>query len=171
MDMDQDQDAGSPQPEAQPEPEATPSFEPSREKFLSFLDKAEGKWDNPQFRKAWSYFEKQLGTALNGNQNTLNRKLYGFGHERKRKNSQEITVGSQHVARRRYKHRGRSAAPAGRRPKPTVDKPVMFPRHDDEDWEDVILRPPPKKKSREQRKRPHDLMAAVSQNKLPGKKH
>ena len=61
--------------------------------------------------------------------------------------------------------------PAGRRPKPTVDKPVMFPRHDDEDWEDVILRPPPQKKSREQRKRPHDLMAAVSQNKLPGKKH
>ena len=81
MDMDQDQDAGSPQPEAQPEPEATPSFEPSREKFLSFMDKVEGKLDNPQFRKTWSYFEKQLGTALNGNQNTLNRKLYGFGHE------------------------------------------------------------------------------------------
>ena len=47
----------------------------------------------------------------------------------------------------------------------------MFPRHDDEEWEDVILRPPPQKKSREQRKRPHDLMAAVAQNKLPGKKH
>ena len=46
----------------------------------------------------------------------------------------------------------------------------MFPRHDDEEWEDVILRPPPQKKSREQRKTPHDLMAAVSQNKLPGKK-
>ena len=125
----QDEDAGSPQPEAQPEPEATPSFEPSREKFLSFLDKVEGKWDNPHFRKAWSYSEKQLGTALNGNQNTLNRKLCGFGHERKRKNSQEIPVGSQHVARRKFNHRGKSAAPAGRRPKPTVDKPVMFPRH------------------------------------------
>ena len=105
------------------------NFEPSREKFLSFLDKVEGKWDNPHFRKAWSYFEKQFGTALNGNQNTLNRKLYGFGHERKRKNSQEIPVGSQHVARRKFNHRGKSAAPAGRRPKPTVDKPVMFPRH------------------------------------------
>ena len=48
--MHQYKDAGSPQPEAQPEPEATPSFEPSREKFLSFLDKVEGKWDNPHFR-------------------------------------------------------------------------------------------------------------------------
>ena len=79
--MHQYKDAGSPQPEAQPEPEATPSFDPSRENFLSFLDKVEGKGDNPHFRKAWSYFEKQLWTALNGNQNTLDRKLYGFGHE------------------------------------------------------------------------------------------
>ena len=76
--MHQYKDAGSPQPEAQPEPEATPSFEPSREKFLSFLDKAEGKWDNPQFRKAWSNFEIQLETSLNGNQITQSPKLYGF---------------------------------------------------------------------------------------------
>ena len=107
--------AGSP---LQQSPEGIPSFQSHREKFLEYLDKAEQKWDtNEQFRKAWCYMEKQMGTALNGNENTLCRKLFGFGHERKRKNSQEIQIGSQHVARRRFKHRGRYAAPAGRRPK------------------------------------------------------
>ena len=156
--------AGSP---LQQSPEGIPSFQSHREKFLEFLDKAEQKWDsNEQFRKAWCCMEKQMGTALNGNENTLCRKLYGFGFERKRKNSHEITIGSQHIARRRYKHRGRYAAPAGRRPKPAADEPERFEIGD----EDVTLRPPPRKKAREQ-KRDHNLMASVAQNKPGSKKH
>ena len=156
--------AGSP---LQQSPEGIPSFQSHREKFLEYLDKAEQKWDsNEQFRKAWCYMEKQMGTALNGNENTLCRKLYGFGFERKRKNSHEIPVGSQHLARRRYAHRGRYAAPAGRRPKPAADEPERFVIGD----EDVTLRPPPKKKAREQ-KRDHNLMASVAQNKPGSKKH
>ena len=156
--------AGSP---LQQSPEGIPSFQSHREKFLEYLDKAEQKWDsNEQFRKAWCYMEKQMGTALNGNENTLCRKLYGFGFERKRKNSHEMPVGSQHIARRRFKHRGRYAAPAGRRPKPAADEPERFVIGD----EDVTLRPPPKKKAREQ-KRDHNLMASVAQNKPGSKKH
>ena len=156
--------AGSP---LQQSPEGIPSFQSHREKFLEYLDKAEQKWDsNEQFRKAWCYMEKQMGTALNGNENTLCRKLYGFGFERKRKNSHEMPVGSQHLARRRFKHRGRYAAPAGRRPKPAADEPERFVIGD----EDVTLRPPPKKKAREQ-KRDHNLMASVAQNKPGSKKH
>ena len=156
--------AGSP---LQQSPEGIPSFQSHREKFLEYLDKAEQKWDtNEQFRKAWCYMEKQMGTALNGNENTLCRKLFGFGHERKKKNSQEIPIGSQHIARRRFQHRGRYAAPAGRRPKPAADQPERFVVDDEE----VTLRPPPKKKAREQ-KRGHDLMASVAQNKPGSKKH
>ena len=147
--------------------EAVWSFQSHREKFLDYLDKAEEKWEtSEQFRKAWLHMEKQMGTALNGNENTLCRKLYGFGFERKRKNSQEIQIGSQHIARRRFKHRGRYAAPAGRRPKPAADQPERFVVDDEE----VTLRPPPKKKAREQ-KRGHDLMASVAQNKPSSKKH
>ena len=157
--------AGSPL--QQQSPEGIPRFQSHREKFLEYLDKAEQKWDsNEQFRKAWCYMEKQMGTALNGNENTLCRKLYGFGFERKRKNSHEMPVGSQHLARRRFKHRGRYAAPAGRRPKPAADEPERFVIGD----EDVTLRPPPKKKAREQ-KRDHNLMASVAQNKPGSKKH
>ena len=63
-------------------------------------------------------------------------------------------------------HRGRYAAPAGRRPKPAADEPERFEIGD----EDVTLRPPPKKKAREQ-KRNHNLMASVAQNKPSSKKH
>ena len=54
---------------------------------------------------------------------------------------------------------------AGRRPKPAADQPERFVVDDEE----VKLRPPPKKKAREQ-KRGHDLMASVAQNK-PAHRH
>ena len=67
---------------------------------------------------------------------------------------------------KKFAHRGRYAAPAGRRPKPAADQPERFVVDDEE----VTLRPPPKKKAREQ-KRGHDLMASVAQNKPGSKKH
>ena len=102
----------------------------------------------------------------NTNQNTLIRHFHDFSQERKRKNSYLIPVQSTAVARRKYKHRGRTVSQAGRRHKEVERRTETFITETSENvWHSL----PKKKRPRLQLE--HSLSSAVSNNRNNAKKH
>ena len=122
----------------------------------------------PQVRKAFlESYKKKYHKAVNGNDNTLSRKLYDFGVEKKRKNAYIIPVGAPSIARRSKKNRGREVSNMGRPYKQHTRKTQMFV--DSEGDGDIYHSIPTS--TRRQGRQPHNLSAAIEANKPNAKKH
>ena len=122
----------------------------------------------PYVKKSFlSSYQKKFHTAVNGNDNTLARKLYDFGVEKKRKNAFTIPVQTPAIARRSVKRRGREVSNMGRPPKKVTRQTTMF--LDDGD-DGQMYHSIPQSTSRQGRQ-PHNLSAAVEANRPNAKKH
>ena len=103
---------------------------------------------------------------MNGNDNTLSRKMYDFCVEKKRKNAFSITVQPTSIARRSKKKRGHEVSNMGRPHKQTKRKTQMFlGEGDGEKFHSLPT------SSRRQGRQPHNLSAAVEANRPNAKKH
>ena len=130
-------------------------------------EKLSSNWNN-NLKKAFASFKKKFRKAFNANENTLIRKLYDFGVEKRRKTSYLIPVNSTSLARRKYPHRGRGRATLGRRPKTAAKRSQMFVDQDND--EGIVYHSIPRKKARYANKE-HNLGKAVRENRNNAKKH
>ena len=115
---------------------------------------------SPSVRKSFlSSFKNKFHKAVHGNENTLSRKLYDFGVEKKRKNAFTIPVGAPSIAPRAQKNRGREVSNMGRPHKQVARRTQMFL----EDGDGQIFHSIPTS-TRRQGRQPHNLSAAVEAN-------
>ena len=129
-------------------------------------DKFKGFWHDENFRKAFKKFKTKCSKMRNTNPNTLIRYFHDFAQDRKRKNSFLIPVQSTAIARRKFKHRGRTVSQSGRRHKEVQRRTEMFVTETDENvWHSL----PSKKRPRLQLE--HSLSSAVASNRHNAKKH
>ena len=131
------------------------NFEMAWSEYLEDLKKLKQKCEsNPNVKKSFlSSYQKKFHKAVNGNDNTLSRKLYDFGVE---KNAFSISVLPTSTARRSKKNRGHEVSNMGRPHKQTKRKTQMFlGEGDGEKFHSLPT------SSRRQGRQPHNLSAAV----------
>ena len=136
---------------------ADESFDDKWNEFIDTLNDSkhsiQRNWTDEQFRKAFNKFiQKFKKSVKHSNKNTLTRLFHDFAQEKKKKNSYLIPVQSTAIARRMYKHRGRTQSQGGRCHKEVARK---------------ILNT--KKRKRDQTE--HSLSEAIANNRPNAKKH
>ena len=150
---------------------ADESFDDKWNEFIDTLNDSkhsiQRNWTDEQFRKAFNKFiQKFKKSVKHSDKNTLTRLFHDFAQEKKKKNSYLIPVQSTAIARRMYKHRGRTQSQGGRRHKEVARKTQMFLTQNDElVWSSLNT----KKRKRDQTE--HSLSEAIANNRPNAKKH
>ena len=127
--------------------------------------------EDQSYSKAIKSFTKSLKIISTSKKGTFERSLFTFSKEQsgpksKNKKGKLITVQSTALARRKFKHRGRSVAPLGRK---RVDQKKRKQMNVNEENESVWHTLPAQKKKKS--KHPHSLNASVVANRAGEKKH
>ena len=90
-----------------------------------FCNFVAANWHDKSVQKCFNTLSKKVSKSVQGGVETFKRYCYGFGLElsakqksgKKKKNGKSIPVQATAISRRTYRHRGRSAAVSGRKPK------------------------------------------------------
>lgn len=126
-------------------------------------------------QQAASTLTGKLKKANNGNHETFRRHLFQLGQDpsiqkqkgKKKKNRGIIPIQSSARARRKFRHRGNAAAPAGRKVKEPIVQREMVVNDDDEN---VYYAVPSKTKHRKAKQK-HSLNDDILNNRPSAKKH
>ena len=129
-------------------------------------------WQDKSVQKCFEVFTKKVASSVQGGVEKFKRYCYGFGKElstkqkngKKKKNGKTIPVQPTAVSRRTFRHRGRSAAVSGRKPKPARNVSQVFITDQDDGGALYHSQPVPNKR---QKRGGHNLAADVANNQ-PG---
>ena len=96
-------------------------------------------WEDKSVQKCFDALAGKVASSVKGGVEKFKWYCYGFGHElsakqksgKKKKNGKSIPVQATAISRRTYRHRGRSAAVSGRKPKPSNVTQFIITENDD----------------------------------------
>ena len=136
-----------------------------------FCNFVAANWHDKSVQKCFNTLAKKVSHSVQGGVETFKRYCYGFGLElsakqksgKKKKNGKSIPVQVTAITRRTFKHRGRSAAVSGRKPKPASNL-KQFIITDNDDGAMFHSQPMPNKRSKRGQ---HSLSSDVASNR-PG---